>query len=428
VIEADFALFNVDRLVTVAPGSHPAARGELGVIERAALAARDSKIVWVGTVDEFQEQVVMAPGATLLNTYGRTVLPGFVDAHTHPVFAGDRSSDFYRRALGESYAEQLESGGIMRTVTATRAASEDSLLTSAYQRCGTFLQYGTTTIQAKTGYGLDLETEQKSLHVLARLQHLQPLKVVPSFLGAHVTPGDFAGGPEAYAREVASTWLPAIAGAADSVDVWCDPGAFSPEQCRAILQAGRDLGFALTAHASELERGDGVRLAVELGARSVDHAVYLDDEDIAALAGSRTVAVLLPGTTFFLGSERYAPARRLLEAGATVALGTDFNPGTSCTQNMQFILTLAVLKLGMSPEEVIRAATVNGAQAVGLEDRVGSLEVGKFCDFAVYCVNDYRTIPYFYAMNLVETVVAGGRVVVQDGHVVTTPPPVAVAT
>jgi imidazolonepropionase len=421
VIQADFALFNVDCLVTSAPGCHPSARGELGVIERGALAAQGSKIVWVGPMQDLQDYVRLAPDATVLNTHGRTVMPGFVDPHTHPIFAGDRTHDFYRRALGESYPEQLVAGGIMHTVRATRAASEDALLSSSFQRASTFLRHGTTTIQAKTGYGLTRETELRALRVLARLQRLQPLKIVPSFLGAHVVPEEFSGRAGAYADEVIE-WLPDARPLADSVDVWCDPGAFTPDQCRSILEAGRRLGFALTAHAGELEHGGGVLLAAQMGARSVDHAVYVDDADIEALAASRTVVVLLPGTTFFLGSDRYAPARRLIDAGIRVALGTDFNPGTSYTQNMQFILTLAVLKLGMSPEEAIFAATANAARAVGLQDVAGSLEPGKFCDLSVYCVSDYREIPYSYAMNQVETVVASGQIVVRDGVTLTVTP------
>ena len=424
--EADFALFNVDELVTCAPGVHPEARGELGVIRRGALAAMGRNIVWVGTMDEMHDAVRLTPDATVVNTHGRTVLPGFVDPHTHPVFAGDRVSDFYRRALRhERYADQMESGGIMQTVHETRAKSEDSLLDLAYQRADVFLQYGTTTIEAKTGYGLSESDELKSLHVLNRLQRLNLLKVVPSFLGAHVVPDDYAGDADAYVQELIERWLPAAVDRAAFVDVWCDEGAFSEEQCRLIMRAARHLGFQITAHASELGHTGGVRLAVEMGARSVDHAVYLDDDDIDALAGGGTVAVLLPGTSLFLGGEAYAPARRLLDAGATVALGTDFNPGTSYTQNMQLILTLAVLKLGMTPEEAILGATINGAKAVDLEERIGSLVPGKFCDFTVYCVGSYGEIPYHMGMNLVETVVACGQTVVREGQIMTVPHPLA---
>ncbi|MBV9281591.1 MAG: imidazolonepropionase [Chloroflexi bacterium] len=424
MLDANFALYNVDRLVTVAPGCHPAARGELGVIERAALAAQDETIVWVGPMAELEGSVRLAPGATVLNTHGRTVLPGFVDPHTHPVFAGDRTGDFYARALGESYRRQME-GGIMHTVRQTRSKSEDTLLDLAYQRADTFLRYGTTTIQAKTGYGLSQQDELKSLRVLNRLQNIHLLKVVPAFLGAHVVPADFDGGADAYVDQIVDHWLLDARDRALFVDVWCDDGAFTAEQCRRILARARDLGFQLCAHANELGHGPGARLAAEMGARSVDHAVYLEDGDIAALRDSGTVAVLLPGTTFFLGSDRYAPARRLIDAGVTVALGTDYNPGTSFTQNMQFILTLAVLRLKMTAEEAIKGATLHAARAIGLDDRVGSLEPGKYCDLAVYCVGDYREIPYFYAMNLVESVVARGEIVVRDGQTATLPRPLA---
>jgi imidazolonepropionase len=417
VIDADFALFNVDRLVTCAPGSHPAAVGPLGVVERAALAARGGKIVWIGSVDDFHHTVQLTPNATVLNTHGRTVLPGFVDPHTHPVFAGERISDFYRRLQGESYAEQLEDSGIMSTVRSTRAASEDTLLNLAYQRGEIFLQYGTTTIGAKTGYGLTLEDECKGMAVLNRMQHLHALKVIPQFLGAHVVPSDFDGSADEYVQQIIDVWLPEAQGCAQCVDVWVEAEAFTAAQGRRILERARELGFQLTAHANELGHTDGVRMAAELGATSVDHVVYLEDVDIEALRDAGTVAVLLPGTTFFLGSDTYAPARRLLDAGVTVALGTDFNPGTSYTQNMQSILTLAAVKLGMSAEEVILAATVGGAKALAMDDRVGTLEVGKFCDLSVFCVGDYRAIPYMYGMKLVETVVANGKIVVGDGGI-----------
>jgi imidazolonepropionase len=418
VLEADFALFNVDQLVTMAPGCHAAAEGELGIIRRGALAADGPKIVWVGLMDEMHERVRLKSDASVLNTHGRSVLPGFVDPHTHPVFAGDRTGDFYARAGGQRYEEQIE-GGIMQTVRATRSADVDELLALAYRRAETFLQYGTTTIGARTGYGLTTSDELKSLDVLNHLQRIQCLKIVPALLAAHVVPEEYLGRPDAYVEEIIQDLLPRARDRAHLVDVWCDEGAFTETQCRAIMEAARNLGYELTAHASELGPSRGVRLAADLGALSVDHAVYLDDQDIRALADSGTVAVLLPGTTFFLRSDVYAPARRLLDAGVAVALGTDFNPGTSFTQNMQFILTLAVLKLGMTAEEAVAAATMSSARAVGMADRVGSLEPGKYCDFTVFRVDDYRAIPYSYAMNLAETVVAAGQIVVREGAVIT---------
>ncbi|MGH2448063.1 MAG: imidazolonepropionase [Chloroflexota bacterium] len=418
MLEADFALFNVDQLVTMAPRVDPAAHGELGLLERAALAAQGDRIVWVGPMDRLDDEVRLAPNATVVNTHGRVAMPGFVDPHTHPVFAGKRCNDFYARSLGERYGRQLESGGIRQTIDATRGASEEKLLDLAYKRADTFLRYGTTTIEGKTGYGLTEQDELKSLAVLNRLQHLHPLKVVPAFLGAHVVPPEFSGGPDDYVTEVAERWLPAAVDRARFVDVWADEGAFTVDQATRILDAGRELGFLLTAHANELGPHGGAKMAAEQGCVSVDHLVYLDDEDISALKRHGTVAVLLPGTTLFLDSDRYAPARALLDAGVTVALGTDFNPGTSFTQNMQLVLTLAVLKLHMTAEEVIQGATLNAAKAIGLDDVVGSLAPGKYCDVSVFRVGHYNEIPYHMGMNLVETVVAGGQVVVQDGELV----------
>jgi imidazolonepropionase len=410
MLEADFALFNVDRLVTVAPNSHPTATGELGVIQRGALAAREHTIVWVGPMDELYDNVRLSPDATIVNTHGRTVLPGFVDPHTHPIFAGDRVEDFYARAAGRTYSEQLQSGGIMRTITATREKSEDTLLDLAFQRADTFLQYGTTTIEGKTGYGLTRDDELKSLRVLNRLQHIHPLKIVPAFLGAHVVPADFGGDAEAYLDELIEHWLPLVRDRAQIVDVWCDDGAFTAAQGQRLLQRAREMGFSLTAHANELGPHGGARMAAEMGALSVDHAVYLDDEDIATLRDNGTVAVLLPGTTFFLGSDRYAPARRLIDAGVRVALGTDFNPGTSPTASLPLAMTVACLSLDLSPEEALTAVTINAAAAVGLADEVGSIETGKVADVAVWRVPRIAQIPYWPAADLVRIVIKRGRV------------------
>jgi imidazolonepropionase len=422
-IPADFALFNVGSVVTMAPGSHPDARGPLGSIQRGALAAREGKIVWVGHMDRFHDDVRLSPDAAVVDTHGRTALPGFVDAHTHPVFAGTRVDDFYARASGRPY----QSRGIMETVNATRAASEDDLLSLAYRRAETFLRYGTTTIGARSGYGLTLEDELKSLRVLTRLQRLQSLKVVPGFLGAHVVPSDFPGDGDAYVTQLVDAWLPAVREYAVFADAWCDEGAFTAEQCVRILERARKLGFELTAHANELGPTDGVRNIAALRPRSVDHLIYLDDGDIAALKESNAVATLLPATMFFINSDRYAPARRLLDAGVPVALSTDFNPGTSYTPNLQFVLTLAVLKLGMTAEEALRAITVNGARAIGMEDRVGTLEVGKFCDIAILDTDDYRTIPYVLADNPVDTVIANGVPVVCAGNLADNPAPLVAA-
>jgi imidazolonepropionase len=418
MLDADFALFNVDQLITMAAGAHPEASGPLGILRRAALAARNGKIVWIGTMDDFHANVRLGATATVVNPHGRVVLPGFVDPHTHLIFAGTRVDDFYRRALGERYQQQLKSSGIMQTVRATRAASEDALVDLAFDRAEQFLRNGITTVEGKTGYGLTREDEIKSLRALTRLQRLTPLKIVPAFLGAHMVPHDYQGDADAYVQELIDGWLPEARGLASMVDVWCDEGALSVEQCRRILQAARDMGFALTAHANEMGPHGGASMAAGMGALSVDHVVYLQDDDIAALADSETVAVLLPATTLFLGSDTYAPARRLIDAGVRVALGTDFNPGTSYIQSMQLVLSLAVLKLKMTPEEAIQAATIHAAAAVGMQDRIGSLEVGKFCDLSVFTVEDYRAIPYHLGANLVDAVVAGGEVVVQDGRAV----------
>ncbi|MDQ2828775.1 MAG: imidazolonepropionase, partial [Chloroflexota bacterium] len=289
---------NTAALVTVAERPVEGAAGALGVIPDGALAARDGRIVWVGPRAALPE--ALADDAEVVDAGGRLVIPGYVDAHTHPIFAGSRAAEFCARALGQPYGEWLERGdaGIMSTVNATRAASEDDLLRLALARADTFLRHGTTTIEAKTGYGLSPEGEDKSLRVLERLQGLTALRIVPTYLGAHLVPADYRTDPEAYVRLLLDTMLPAAAGRARFCDVFCDQGAFTVEQSRRILRRAQDLGMAPRLHADELADVGAARLAAELGAASADHLVHVDDGGMEAMARAGTVATLLPGTTF----------------------------------------------------------------------------------------------------------------------------------
>jgi len=407
---------NTAALVTVAERPMEGARGDLGAIADGALVARDGRIVWVGPRAALPS--VLLEDAETLDAGGRLVIPGYVDAHTHPVFAGLRAEEFCARAAGQSYDELLERGdaGIMSTVRATRAASEDELLDLARARAATFLRHGTTTIEAKTGYGLSPEGEEKSLRVLERLRGATPLRVVPTYLGAHLVPAEYRADPEGYVRLLCETMLPAAAGRVAFCDVFCDRGAFTVEQSRRILRRAMELGMAPRLHADELADVGAARLAGELGAASADHLVYVDEEGMDAMARAGTVATLLPGTTFSLASERYAPARRLLEHGVRLALATDCNPGTCYTENMGLALSLAVLKLGLTAEEALRAATLGGAYALRRQGDVGSLERGKRCDLAVLDARDYREIPYHIGVNLARTVLVDGRVVVDGDH------------
>jgi len=413
---SDTLLVTNATLVTVAERAVEGARGPLGVLEDGALVARDGRIVWIGPRAALP--TVLADGAVTLDAEGTLVIPGFVDAHTHPIFAGLRAEEFCARALGQTYQELLARGdaGIMSTVRATRAAGEDELLRLARARAATFLRHGTTTIEAKTGYGLSPEGEEKSLRVLERLRDVTPLRVVPTYLGAHLVPAEYRANPDAYVRLLCDEMLPAAAGRVRFCDVFCDQGAFTVEQSRRILRRAMDLGMAPRLHADELADVGAARLAADVGAASADHLVYVSEQGMEALARAGTVATLLPATTFSLASEHYAPARRMIEHGVRLALATDCNPGTSYTENMALVIALAVLKLKLTPEEALSAATLGGAYALRRQEEIGSLEEGKRCDLAVLDAHDYREIPYHIGVNLTRTVVVDGVVIVDDAR------------
>ena len=405
---------NTSQLVTVAERDVEGARGALRAIEDGALAAREGRIVWVGPRAGLP--AALAAGADVLDAGGRLVIPGFVDAHTHPIFAGQRAEEFCARALGQPYQELLARGdaGIMSTVRATRAASEDELLHLARARAWSFLRHGTTTIEAKTGYGLSPADEEKSLRVLERLQGQTPLRLVPTYLGAHLVPVEYREDPEAYVRLLLEEMLPRAAARAIFCDVFCDQDAFTVEQARRILHRGQELGLAPRLHADELANVGAARLAAELHAASADHLVHVDDQGMEALARAGTVATLLPGTTFSLASEHYAPARRMIAHGITLALATDCNPGTCYTENMAMVITLALLKLKLTAEEALRAATLGGAYSLRQQDDIGSLEVGKRCDLAVLEARSYQAVPYHFGVKPVRAVVVGGELVVDE--------------
>jgi imidazolonepropionase len=376
----------------------------LSIVKNGALLLRDGKIAAVGTRAQV-ESLPEASAAEKLDVGGRVVLPGFVDSHTHLIHAASREEEYELKIAGASYEEiGRKGGGILNSVKKLRGATADALKVRALKALGRFAACGTTTIEAKSGYGLDVSSELKILRLHQELASEQPLGIVSTFLGAHVVPAEFRGSPSGarqYISLLTEKLIPEVAQAklAEYCDVFCDRGAFSRVQAREILQAGISNGLVPRMHAEQLSRTGGARLAVELQAASCDHLEYLNDGDIAALAKSNTVATLLPGCDFHLGLERYAPARKLIDAGAIVALATDFNPGTSPTMSMPMILSLACSQLRMTPAEAITAATINGAYALRLEKTVGSLEVGKYADFAVFDVADYREIPYYFGMD-----------------------------
>ena len=408
LIKADLVIRHISQLVTLAQEPILEAQGRLGIIERGALAARMGRIVWIGA-ESALDQAVDYRQADVLDAEGRPATPGFVDSHTHLLFAGDRAEEFHLRHQGVSYAELAAQGrGILTTVRATRAASDEELLALAEQRLERFRAYGTTTIEAKTGYGLNQETESRCLHILNRFNTMplgQPL--IPTFLGAHTVPPEYQGRRDAYVDLVVEEMLPAFAGFARFCDVFCEETAFTAEESRCILTRAKELGYLLKLHADQLGASGGASLAAELGATSADHLDFASDADLEALREAGVVATLLPGCSFTL-STPYPSARRLLNQGLTVALATDFNPGTSYCENMQLMLTLGISAMGMTLEEALEATTINGARALAFQDEAGSLEVGKRCDVVLWRIQDYRELGYHFGVNLVDQVLIGG--------------------
>ncbi len=378
-----------------------------GVVENGAIVVEGDRIRWVGPDDEIP--VSLDKAEEVIDAEGKVITPGFVDAHTHIPFYGHRADEFEMRNMGMSYMEiRAKGGGIRRTVQMVRQATKEELLEYNRKLVRKALEYGTTTLEGKSGYGLNLKDEIKQLEVLKELDETEPIDIVPTFLGAHEIPeGKDA---DEYIEEVIS-WLPVIKDLdlAVFVDIFCEKGVFSVEHARKLLTKAKEMGFRLKLHAEEFERIGGAMLGAELGAVSVDHLTAVNEEDMEALARSGTTAVLLPGTTFFLGKGDYAPGKRMLEKGVKVAIATDFNPGSSMTQNMQFMLTLAGIYMHFTVEEALKAATIGGAMALGLEDEVGSIEAGKKADILIFDVPDYRYIPYNYAINNLKMVIKGGR-------------------
>jgi imidazolonepropionase len=388
----------------------------LGIIKDGALLVRDGLITAVGTRAQV-EALPESRDAEKFDVGGRAVLPGFVDSHTHLIHAASRAEEYELKIAGASYEEiARKGGGILNSVKKLRAATSDALKQRAHHALKQFAAYGTTTIEAKSGYGLDVASELRILGLHRELSAEQPLEIVSTFLGAHAVPAEYrgkAGGAEKYISLLLEKLIPEVASKklAEFCDVFCDRGAFTREQAKRILEHGEKYGLSPRLHAEQLTRTGATQLAVQLGAASCDHLENVNRADIGALAKSKTVATLLPGCDFHLGLKRYAPARALIEEGAIVALATDYNPGTSPTVSMPMILSLACTQLRMTPAEAIAAATINAAYALRREKRIGSLEVGKQADLAVFEVADYREIPYYFGMNTCWTTMKRGKVI-----------------
>ncbi|HTT32916.1 MAG TPA: imidazolonepropionase [Methylomirabilota bacterium] len=388
----------------------------LGLIKDGALLVRDGVIAAVGT----RAQVEALPEARVaekLDLGGRVALPGFVDSHTHLVHAASRAEEYELKIAGAGYEEiARKGGGILNSVKRLRAATAEELKKRAKAALKQFAAHGTTTIEAKSGYGLDVASELKILKLHKELAAEQPVEIASTFLGAHVVPDEYRrrkDGAERYIKLMEENLLPEIADGqlAEFCDVFCDRGAFSVVQAKRVLQAGRQWGLTPRMHAEQLSRTGAAELGMLLRAASCDHLEQVNKKDIRAFGKSETVAALLPGCDFHLGLKKYAPARELIEAGAIVALATDYNPGTSPTLSMPMILSLACTQLRMTPAEAITAATINGAYALRREKRVGSLEVNKQADVAVFEVADYREIPYYFGVNHCWMTLKRGRVI-----------------
>jgi len=416
-VKAGTVIRNIGQLVTIAQQPIAEATGPLQVISNAALAVHDGMIVWIGSNDlveiMFQQDTgSRADGITIVDAQGVVVTPGFVDSHTHLVFAGDRAEEFHLRRAGIGYGELLAQGhGILTTVNATRSADAETLTKLAITRLNTMRQYGTTTVEVKTGYGLDKITEETCLRIINNLtayeasstREYSQVRVVPTFLGAHVVPPEYRERRSAYVDLIIDEMLPSFAGLARFCDVFCEREAFSLEECRRILTRAKELGYALKIHADQLSPSGGAKLAAELGATSADHLDFAGDADLDAMREAGVVATLLPGCSYTLRSP-YPVARRFIDRGLNVALATDFNPGTSYCENMQMMLGLAMSSMGMSLEEALMATTINGARALALQDSIGSIEVGKRCELAFWSIRDYHQIGYHFGINLIQSV------------------------
>lgn len=410
-------IHSASQLLTLAGGPQRGRElGQLEIIPNGAVLIRNGIIEAVGKSDELRAAYPDEPDFDALD---RVVMPGFVDPHTHVIWAGDRAAEFEMKLQGKSYLEILAAGGgILSTVRATRSASLNSLLDQTRLRLWTMFEHGTTTAEAKTGYGLKTAVELRLLQALIALAREGPMELAFTFLGAHAIAPEYKDHPEQYTELICKTMLPMLKewwpnhaphSSLPFVDVFCEQEAFNLEQSRRILSTARELGFPLKIHADEFGNLGGVPLAVELGAVSADHLVLTSDEDIRLLGQSDTVAVALPCTPFGLAEKDYTPARKILAAGGILAIATDLNPGTAWCGNMQFTIALACRYLGLTPAQAIAAATINAAAAIQRADRIGSIEVGKQGDLIVLDVGDYRHLGYRFGTNLVKAVIKKGR-------------------
>lgn len=409
-------IHSAGQLLTLAGGPQRGNElGALGIIEDGAILIRDGRLAAVGASSELRRAY---PDDDHLDAAGHVVMPGFVDAHSHPIWAGDRAAEFEQRLQGKTYLEILEAGGgILSTVKATRASTIDELLGQTRPRLQRMFAHGSTTIEAKTGYGLDFDAELRLLEALLQLNAEGPWDLAITYLAAHAIPPEFKGRADDYTKELCANWLPTVKkwwnqqapkNGLPFVDVFCETGAFDLAQSRRILEAAKGLGFPLKIHSDEFDNLGGTLMAVELGTASADHLVSTSPGEIAALAASETVAVALPATPFGLAETHNMPAKAILDAGGLLAVGGDLNPGTAWCESLQFALALACRALKLTPAQAIAATTINSAAAIQRQSEIGSIEVGKQADLLILDANDYRHLGYRFGTNLVRMVIKKG--------------------
>lgn len=415
--KATLLIKNIGQLVTMA-GPVPRVgqeMRELGLLSDAGVAVSGNEILATGKSDRIEGKAPLAEGCTVLDARGGVVTPGLVDPHTHPVFSMTREAEFEMRTEGKTYVEIAEAGGGIRaSVRDLRETSTAILKEKSTARLDRFIRHGVTTIEAKSGYGLSVESEIKQLEIIRDLNETHPLELIPTFLGAHEVPDEYRDNREEYIGIIINEMLPQVTSArlARFSDIFCEKGVFEIDESRRIQQAALDAGLRLKFHADELGPSDAAELAAAMGACSADHLVYVSDAGIKAMAESGTAAVLLPGTTFSLRGNQYAPARKFIDSGVVVALSTDCNPGSSCTESLALIITLACLEMRLTAAEALSATTVNAAHAIDMSDRLGQLVKGAQADIVIWDMQDYRELPYHYGTNLARTVVKNGKVVV----------------
>ncbi len=386
---------------------------DLGMVEDGSVAVSEDKIILVGKTKEVLEQIKIDKRTKVIDARDKVILPGFVDCHTHPVFVNTREDEFEMRIKGKSYQEIAASGGgIKSSVKALRSKSKEELVQLALPRLDRMLSYGTTTIEAKSGYGLSVADEIKMLEVIAKLNRIHPIDLIPTFLGAHEIPEEYKNRRKDYIKLITEKMIPEVAKRKLAVfcDIFCEKGVFDIEESRKILTVAKEHGFKLKLHADQLSPLGGAKLAAELGAVSADHLEFIDDEGIRMMKKAGVIGVLLPGACFGLGLKEYPPAKKMIAKGLPVALATDFNPGSSMTESMPIILSLACLMMKMTPTEAITASTINSAYAVDKTKEVGSIVVGKKADLVIWNVQNYKEIPYHYGVNLINQVIKDGKV------------------